>query len=112
MKNTLPNYELAIISEEKLLNYCLNSEHPVGKNKARVFKAALGWEQKDFLMLKNEILAALPNSNAEITKEDKHGIHYRIVFEVENEIGNAVILTGWIIEIESKIPRLTTCYIP
>lgn len=37
----LPHPEQAIVPIEKLTNYCLNSEHPYGKHKARVFKSAL-----------------------------------------------------------------------
>ena len=33
----LPNGERAIVDTRKLLEYCLNSEHPRGRNKARVF---------------------------------------------------------------------------
>ena len=90
----LPKYQEAVVSDDKLIHYCLNSEHPVGKNKARVFKAALGWEQKDYALLKAAILEGLAFSPAEITKEDKHGTHYRVVFAVENEYGKANILTG------------------
>jgi hypothetical protein len=37
----LPNAELAIIDEDKLAGYSLNSEHTEGKHKARVFKSVL-----------------------------------------------------------------------
>lgn len=43
----LPNTELAYIPPEKLAGYVLNSEHPVGKHKATVFKAVLGMTEKD-----------------------------------------------------------------
>lgn len=38
----LPNGEQAEISMQKLIGYCLNSEHPSGKHKARVFASILG----------------------------------------------------------------------
>ena len=38
----LPNGEQAEISVQKLIGYCLNSEHPSGKYKARVFTSILG----------------------------------------------------------------------
>jgi hypothetical protein len=34
----LPNYEKAIIPDEKIYDYCLNPNHERGKHKARVFK--------------------------------------------------------------------------
>ena len=38
----LPNREYAIVEIDKIVDYCLNLEHPEGKHKARVFKSALG----------------------------------------------------------------------
>jgi hypothetical protein len=38
----LPNGEFAEIPVEKLIGYCLNPDHPLGKHKARVFASALG----------------------------------------------------------------------
>ena len=38
----LPSGSRATIPMERLLGYCLNSEHPSGKHKARVFASALG----------------------------------------------------------------------
>lgn len=34
----LPNFEKAYIDIEKLRDYCLSLEHPVGKHKATMFK--------------------------------------------------------------------------
>jgi hypothetical protein len=38
----LPNADKAVVEIDKLLDYSLNLNHPVGKHKARVFRAALG----------------------------------------------------------------------
>lgn len=38
----LPNADKAVVPLEKLLGYSLDSSHPVGKHKARVFASALG----------------------------------------------------------------------
>lgn len=38
----LPNGDQAEISQAKLIEYCLNLDHPSGKHKARVFASALG----------------------------------------------------------------------
>lgn len=45
--NRLPNYEHALIDDNKLRNYCLNPDHPVGKHKAKVFLAALKLKKKE-----------------------------------------------------------------
>ena len=44
------------IDIKKLSDYCLNSAHPVGKHKARVFNAALGIGKSEATLLKKEIL--------------------------------------------------------
>jgi len=38
----LPNGDRAIVELEKLVDYCLNLDHPRGKHKARVFRATCG----------------------------------------------------------------------
>jgi hypothetical protein len=35
--NLLPNAENAVVEIRKLSEYCLNPEHPKGKDKARLF---------------------------------------------------------------------------
>lgn len=39
---TLPNGDKGVIDERKLVENCLSANHPVGKHKAKLFKAALG----------------------------------------------------------------------
>ena len=56
-----------IISIEKLRNYCLNNEHPIGKHKAKVFKILLGIEKSDAEALKDLILEGI--------YENGHGRH-------------------------------------
>ena len=47
IKNALPNLENATINPKKLTEYALNPEHPVGKNKAKVFESVLGYNQSN-----------------------------------------------------------------
>lgn len=47
VQNVLPNVEKAIINPNKLTEYALNPEHPVGGNKAKVFESALGYNQSN-----------------------------------------------------------------
>ncbi len=46
----LPNGERAVVDVAKLTQYCLNPQHVDGKHKARVFAAALGLKQLDFVL--------------------------------------------------------------
>jgi len=54
----LPNGELAEISMEKLIGYCLNPEHSRGKNKARVFRSRLGITAENAEVLRSLISQA------------------------------------------------------
>lgn len=53
----LPNGDHAIVEIRKLLEYCLNSQHPRGRNKARVF-ASIGIREADAEELRAALLAA------------------------------------------------------
>jgi hypothetical protein len=79
-ERALPNHEKAVIPREKLERYCLDSAHEPeafgkssGKDKARVFKAALGFVKADWELLKNRILEELPYREALIQQEDEYG---------------------------------------
>ncbi len=74
----LPNYEQAFIAIEKLVDYCLNPFHPVGKDKAMVFESALDLTDQDADYLKEAILKALPKHGASIMKEDQYGKRYTV----------------------------------
>lgn len=54
----LPFAGRAFIDDRKLLGYCLDEDHPIGKHKARVFKAALSLDQGNYRILKLALLAA------------------------------------------------------
>jgi hypothetical protein len=107
----LPNYEKAFIGIEKLADYCLNPFHPTGKDKALVFKAALGLNEQDADYLKEAILEALSKYEAFINREDQYGKRYTVDVKIRNLEKEAMIRTGWIIKKDEDFPRLTTCYI-
>jgi len=57
----LPEACDAHIDSEKLVDYVLDPEHPVGKDKAAVFRQALDIERDDWEYLRDSILEALPH---------------------------------------------------
>jgi hypothetical protein len=59
----LPNGDLAIVDLRKLQAYCSNSQHPRGRNKARVF-ASTGIRESDAEELRTTLLTAAANRNA------------------------------------------------
>lgn len=107
----LPNAERAVIDPEKLRNYCLNLQHPRGKNKARVFASALGIMADDWKILKDAILEALLTEPAEAGEKDAFGQRYTVDFELTVRRRNAIVRSSWIVRTGEDFPRLTSCYI-
>ena len=58
MKAGLPNGGAARVDIGKLCDYCLSAEHPRGRHKARLFRAALGMGRDDASELRGCLLAA------------------------------------------------------
>ncbi len=108
----LPNAERAVVDLEKLSGYCLNSDHPRGKHKARVFAAALGLTTNDADMLRDALLDAVQSADAEPTLLDRYGQQYRIDFGMETAVGQATVRSYWIVRSGEDFPRLATCFLP
>jgi hypothetical protein len=107
----LPNFQKAVIPESKLSGYCLNLEHKDGKHKARVFRAALGLTAENANELKNALIQALINYEAEFQKTTTNGYLYIIIFEMSRNNKTQNIKSVWIIRNGEDFPRLVTCYI-
>lgn len=107
----LPNAEFAFVPLEKLTDYALNPEHPVGKHKATVFEAVLGITIADADYLRDKIMEAALTQEAIPTRLDEFGQRYQIEFEIERNGRTATILTSWILEPNELLPRLTSCYV-
>lgn len=115
----LPNYANALITRDKLERYCLDSNHlskafgkSSGKDKARVFKAALGFVKADWKLLANRILEALPYAEAIVAHEDDYGKRYTVAVAIAGPNGSTgMVLTAWIIRPGTDFPSLTTAYV-
>ena len=107
----VPNAENATIDIRKLRDYCLDENHPIGKHKARLFASALNLTQENADELRDILLSAVKTTEAELGRQDEFGQRYTVDFEVENDTKQATIRSGWIIETNSDVPKLTTCFI-
>ena len=115
-QHALPNYQNAIIAREKLERYCLDPQHvsrpygkSSGKDKARVFRAALGFAQADWELLKKTIVEALPYHEATLRNEDEYGKRYNVELPITGPNGNTVtVLTAWIVRPGTDYPFLVT----
>ena len=107
----LPNFEFAIIEDEKIRDYCLSPDHPLGKHKAKVFEKRLGFVQNDSDRLKALILEKIAISECMEAISSDFGRRFIVDFILVNFDKQAVVRTAWIIKNEELIPRLTSCYI-
>jgi len=114
----LPNAERAAFDRDKLTRYALNPDHPVGGDKARVWKAALGADRRHAAMIERQIMEHLADSPAARGSVDRHGERFTVRVPVTGPNGRTVDVTcGWIYEkdttwrVLSTSPRLTTCFI-
>lgn len=107
----LPNADHAEVDPRKLAEYCLSTEHPVGKHKAKVFRAALGMTVADADELRQILLRAAADGEANFERGDEFGDRYCLDFEVTNSWGRAMIRSAWIVRTSEDFPRLTTCFI-
>ena len=106
----LPNGERAIVDIRKLREYCLNSQHPRGRNKARVF-AAVGIRDSDAEELREALGAAARDGEATYGTVNPYGQRYVVDFDFVR-LGRTVrIRSTWIVRTGEELPRLTSCYV-
>ena len=105
----LPNIEKASIDLKKLTGYVLNTNHPEGRHKARVFLSALGISATDGEWLAAAILAGLRRSEAKLQSTTNWGAIYRVDMDIVRAQRCAKVRTGWLCAAEAA--RLATCYV-
>ncbi len=110
----LPRADEAHVPLEKLAGYCLNTDHPGGKHKARVFKSALGITAADASFLRDQILEAIqttPISGIDTTSP--FGILYAVRVSIDG-LNGAIhpVITAWFIGVDDEDPpRLVSAYV-
>lgn len=106
----IPNAENAVVDIRKLRDYCLNPDDDEEKHKARLFSSIVGMTAENAQELRQIILEVVKTNEARLGRCDEFGQRYTLDFPLEWQNRSATIRTGWIIEPELNIPRLTTCY--
>lgn len=102
----------AYIPKEKLVDYALNPDHPIGKEKAKVFKKALGYTRENSEELQKKILELFREDEMILKQDDQYGKRYEQIMKITGPNGKtANVLTAWIKESESSEPRLTSLYV-
>lgn len=106
----LPNGDHAIVDIRKLHEYCLNSQHPRGRNKARVF-AAVGIRDTDAEALRAGLSTAARDVEACPGVVSPYGQRYVVDFDFTHQDRTIKIRSTWIVRTGEELPRLTSCYV-
>ena len=107
----LPNGKAAVCETAKLRDYCLNGEHPRGRHKARLFRAALGIGREDAEELRAALLAAAISEPAMALHADAWGQYWRLDATIRRRGRQAVVRCLWIVRTGETAPRLVTCWV-
>ncbi|MCY7357331.1 MAG: hypothetical protein LH609_07630 [Rudanella sp.] len=104
----LPNCEQAIIPDMKLHGYLLNEENSKGKS---AFFYKMGFEKEQFGLLKNPLAQLACTGELIGTIPGNFGEKYKVVGQLNNPAGrNALVLSIWMFDPGSDIPRFITAY--
>ena len=107
----LPNGDRALVDDEKLSGYILNAAHRAGRNKARVFAAALGVTAANRGVLRAALLRAAREADADLHRVDGHGAHYAVEFVLENGGKRAQVRSLWTVRTGEDFPRLVSAFV-
>ena len=107
----LPNAERAVVDVRKLRQYCLNTDHPRGQHKARVFQSALGWTAEQAEDVRRRLLEAALMENVSFLGADDYGQRYALEFPAQGAGGVATVRSLWIIRYGEDFPRFASCYV-
>jgi hypothetical protein len=106
----LPHGESATIPIEKLIGYCLNPNHPSGKNKARVFVSILGITAENAEDLRELIVQAAIAGDVVQQEQTKFGVLYKVNWQIPGR-EHLTLRTLWQITADSPNPRLISAFL-
>lgn len=105
-KELLPNLKNATFAEAKLTKYALDPTSDKGKEKARVFKAALSYEKSNYKDLMQQVYDNLGKFKAVEKGEDQYGTKFEVNMMIHGPNGKTKnVLTAW------KVTWLTSIYV-
>ena len=111
MTERLPYGNEAILDIRKIEDYCLNSSHPRGRHKARVFREALNLQRSDAAWLRSVLLETAHSSDASPIAVNPWETHWRLDATVTRQGKSAVVRSTWIVRTGESVPRFVTCWV-
>lgn len=109
---SIKNSANAVVDPRKITSYALDSDHPVGSDKARVFESVSGFNKSNADGLISQIQDGVAKYPVAPGKADYFGPCFTIDIPVTTPNGNTVqVRAEWIYGPGSSTPRLTTIYV-
>ena len=106
----LPSADEAVIPIEKLRDYLLSSQHPLGRFKATFF-ASLGYTEEDYTQLEADLRSQHLLLDAEEGMRSAYGRKFVITGPLTGPSGRtANLVSVWVIPSGTEIPRFVTAY--
>lgn len=106
----LPYRENAYIPPAKLTEYLLSDAHPVGRSKAKFFRAA-GFDETNVTVLEQRLIALAQTEEVKEVVSSPHGTKYVIEGALPTPAGGVIqVRTVWIVEPGQDRPRFVTAY--
>jgi len=101
-----------VIDKRKLTDYALNTDNPVGADKAVMFQRDLGFTLDNYQLLLEQISTQALDAEAILGRADQHGQRYTVDLDITGTQGQReIVRTGWIVEPDSDEARLVTLYV-
>lgn len=105
----LPNSLRAQTDANKIQGYALNSNHPVGKEKARVFNSVLGYHYENWNKLSDQIFNGVQTGTVSKVTETQYGTKYEVPLRITGEKKKSMVVnTVWQVDKGKESPRLIT----
>ena len=106
----LPNVIDAVVAEDKIVRYLLNTTHPDGAGKAKFF-LGLGYSTSNWQELAAALRSLAVNSSVTTRVETKHGTKYIVDGTLIAPGSQSVFVrTVWIVDAGQTTPRLVSAY--
>ncbi len=106
----IPNADSAFIPPDKLSDYLLNEQHPVGGSKAKWFRS-LGYDPASPSVLGDDLLKQVQSSADFTAKDTGYGTKYVVLGKITTPSGAVANVTAiWIVEPSDSRPRLVTAF--
>lgn len=106
----LPEAHNAVVPEEKLRDYLLSPTHPIGRFKARLFRA-LGYSQDRWTDLAEDLRSHAVANEAELGAASEYGTKYEVRGAFAGRNGRSVQLcVVWMLMSGENVPRLVTAF--